>query len=80
MDRDEIILLYNSIKDILNLSREKGTFAYESDFYGQKGGYTMDYFLVGYKENQPCPVCGETIVSIKTGSTTTFICPACQKL
>ena len=25
----------------------------------------MDYFLVGYKENQPCPVCGETIVSIK---------------
>lgn len=80
MDRDEIILLYNSIKDILNLSREKGTFAYESDFFGQKGGYTMDYFLVGYKENQPCPVCGETIVSIKTGSTTTFICPACQKL
>jgi len=80
MDGEEIKLLYNSIKDILNLSQEKGAFAYESDFFGQKGGYTMDYFLVGYRENQPCPVCGETIISIKTGSTTSYICPACQKI
>lgn len=80
MDEAEIKQLYESITDILNLSREKGAFAYESDFFGQKGGFTMDYFLVGYKENQPCPVCGETIVSIKTGSTASFICPACQKM
>ena len=79
MDGDEIRLLYDSITGVLNLSREKGAFAYESDFFGQKGSFTMDNFLVGYKENQPCPVCGETIVSIKTGSTSTFICPACQK-
>lgn len=64
---------------ILMLTFTKGTFAYESDFFGQKGGFTMDYFLVGYKENQPCPVCGENIVSIKTGSTSTFICPTCQQ-
>lgn len=80
MNEDDIKRLYNSIKDILNLSREKGTFAYESDFFGQKGGYTTDYFLVGYKENQPCPACGEAIVSIKTGSTASYICPACQKI
>lgn len=80
MDGDEIRLLYDSINGILNLSREKGTFSYESDFFGQKGGFTMEYFLVGYKENQPCPVCGETIISIKTGSTSSFICPACQKV
>lgn len=80
MNEDDIKRLYNSIKDILNLSREKGKFAYESDFFGQKGGYTTDYFLVGYKENQPCPACGETIVSIKTGSTASYICPACQKI
>jgi len=72
--------LYGSITEIMNLSRERGSFAYESDFFGEKGGYTTDYFLVGYRENQPCPVCGETIVSVKTGSTTTFICPACQKI
>lgn len=79
MNEEEIELLYNGITDVLNLSREKGTFAYESDFFGEKGGYTIEDFLVGYKENKPCPVCGETIVSIKTGSTASFICPACQK-
>jgi formamidopyrimidine-DNA glycosylase len=79
MNEEEIELLYNGITDVLNLSREKGTFAYESDFFGEKGGYTTEDFLVGYKENKPCPVCGETIVSIKTGSTASFICPACQK-
>ena len=80
MDGDQIKLLYASITDILNLSRQKGGFAYEGDFFGQKGGYTRDYFLVGYKENQPCPVCGEAIELINTGSTSSFICPACQKL
>jgi len=80
MKGEEIALLYKSITEILNLSRLKGSFAYESDFFGQKGGYTMDYFLVGYKESQPCPVCGENIISLKTGSTATFVCPVCQKL
>lgn len=77
---DEISVLYNSIMEHLSLSREKGAFAFEGDFFGQKGGFTMDYFLVGYKEKQPCPVCGEPIVSIKTGSTSSFICPTCQKI
>ncbi|HEY8419262.1 MAG TPA: DNA-formamidopyrimidine glycosylase family protein [Clostridia bacterium] len=80
LTEDDTLRLYNSIKDILNLSRKKGAFSYESDFFGQKGGYTMDDFLVGYKENQPCPVCFEKIVAIKTGGTTAYICPACQKL
>lgn len=80
MRADDINRLYSSMLETLNLSRQKGAFAYESDFFGQKGGYDMDCFLIGYKENQPCPVCGETIVSLKTGSTSTFICPGCQKL
>lgn len=78
MSVEDVRALYHAIKEILNLSREKGTLAYESDFFGQKGGFTTDDFLVGYKEKKPCPVCGEAIVSIKTGSTSTFICPACQ--
>ena len=80
MSVDDIKLLYDSIIQVLNFSREKGTFAYESDFFGQKGGFGTDDFLVGYKENQPCPICGETITSIKTGSTSTFICPVCQNI
>ena len=79
MNGEDIKRLYDSIINSMNLSREKGAFAYENDFFGQKGGYTSDYFLVGYKENSPCPVCGENIILIKTGSTSTFICPKCQK-
>ena len=80
MNEKEVKILYNSIGEVLNHSRENGTFAYESDFFGEKGGFTADDFIIGYRENQPCPVCGETIISIKTGSTSTFICPVCQKL
>jgi len=80
MRAGEIELLYKSITELLSLSRDKSAFAYENDFYGKKGGYSMEYFLVGYKEDKPCPVCGEKIVMLKTGSTTSFICPACQKL
>ncbi len=80
LNDDDIRRLYESIMYILNLSREKGAFGYEKDFFGRKGGYTLDQFLVGYKENQPCPVCGEKIALIKTGSTSSYICPACQKL
>jgi len=80
MSKKDIELLFASIFDVLDNSRKKGSFYYESDFFGKKGGFTMDDFLVGYREGKPCPVCGETIVSIKTGSTTSFICPKCQKL
>jgi len=80
LNSDEIKLLYDSIIELMNFSREKGAFAYESDFFGQKGGFTTDLFLVGYKDDQPCPVCGETIVQIKTGSTSTFVCPVCQQI
>lgn len=80
MNEQDVTALYQSILDILNLSREKGAFSYESDFFGQKGGFSADDFLVGYRENKACPVCGEVIVSVKTGSTSSFICPKCQKL
>ena len=80
LNEGEIQHLYDSIFELMNLSKQKGAFEHENDFHGQKGGYTMDYFLVGYKENQPCPTCGTTIIQMKTGSTTSFLCPACQKL
>lgn len=80
MDEVDIKTLYHSIKEILYLSWEKGSFAYEYDFFGQKGGFNTNDFLVGYKEDGVCPACGESIISIKTGSTSTFICPKCQIL
>lgn len=69
-------LLYRSIVDTLTAAVELGGLAYEKDLYGQPGGFKD--FLVGYREGQPCPVCGSTIQKIKTGGTASYICPSCQ--
>jgi formamidopyrimidine-DNA glycosylase len=79
LSNDEINALAVAIRDRLQLSINKGGFFYEMDLYGQKGGFVMTDLVIGYKENQPCPVCGTTIQKIKTGSTHSFICPQCQK-
>jgi formamidopyrimidine-DNA glycosylase len=68
--------LYDAIHDNLKHATDLGGLKYEKDLYGQPGRFGD--FLVGYKENQPCPICGTTIQKIKTGSTATFICPQCQ--
>ncbi len=80
LSEKEIDELYNAIQSILNRSIQLGGLAYEKDFYGQKGNFTGDEFLVGYKQGKPCPVCGTTIEKIKTGSTSSYICPKCQAL
>lgn len=80
ISEQQIKALYESIIHVLNKSRGLGAFAYENDFFGEKGRYDMDSFLIGYKKDKKCPACGETIIHIKTGSTTSFICPRCQVL
>ncbi|MCK4434738.1 zf-TFIIB domain-containing protein, partial [Candidatus Bathyarchaeota archaeon] len=35
---------------------------------------------IAYKPGKPCPTCQTTIQKIKTGSTSSFICPNCQPL
>jgi len=81
MSREDIERLYHSMLDVLNFSLDKGTCEYEKDFFGHEGGYGIEDFLVGYRENgEPCPVCSEPIIAMKTGSTTSFLCPVCQKI
>jgi len=76
----EIETLHKSIKSVLNESIKMGGLAYEKDFYGKKGDYGSDQFKIAYKPEKPCPVCQTTIQKIKTGSTSSFICPNCQPL
>jgi len=76
----EIEDLYKSVKSTLNKSIELGGLAYEKDFCGNKGGYGMEQFKIAYKPRKPCPVCKTTIQKIKTGSTSSFVCPKCQPL
>jgi len=76
----EINALYKSIRSVLSESIEMGGLAYEKDFYGNKGGYGAEQFQIAYKPGKPCPICQTPIQKIKTGSTSSFICPNCQPL
>ena len=76
----EIKALHLSIREVLNESIKLRGLKYEKDLYGRKGEYGPEQFMVAYKEGKPCPVCGKTIVKIKTGNTSSYICPECQQL
>jgi len=75
----EIAALAEGIQRGLRPSLEQGGAFYEMDTYGVKGGFTLDQIVIGYREGQPCPICQTPITNIKTGGTSSFICPACQQ-
>ncbi|MBN1146743.1 MAG: hypothetical protein JXA78_05770 [Anaerolineales bacterium] len=77
---EELERLAQAIHDGLQPSLDKGGAFYEVDLYGQPGSFRGEDILIGYREGQPCPRCGTTIEKIKTGGTTSFICPNCQPL
>ena len=76
----EIDALAQSIRDVLQVSLDKGGAWYEVDLHGERGGFTADDLIIGYREGQPCPACGTPIEKTKTGSTSHFVCPQCQAL
>ncbi len=78
LSENELHNLYLAIQDGLRPSLAKGGAFYETDLYGQKGGFQMEDIIIGYRENTPCPHCGTPIQKIKTGSTSSFICRQCQ--
>lgn len=80
LNEAEIETLYRSIRSVLQKSIDLSGLAYERDFFGNKGGFGADQFKIAYKLGQPCPACQTTIEKIKTGSTSSFICPKCQKM
>jgi formamidopyrimidine-DNA glycosylase len=80
LSEKETAALHKAIRAVLNHSIRLGGLAYEKDFYGENGRFTIDEFLVGYKTGKPCPTCGTAIEKIRTGSTASYICPKCQTL
>lgn len=75
---EEIEALWQAIQDGLRPSLAKGGAFYEVNLRGEKGGFLMEDILVGYREGEPCRRCGATIIKIKTGGTSSFMCPVCQ--
>ena len=80
MSDEEVKSLHNAIRTEFQRSIKKGAAAYELDLYGKPGGFSGKDLLVGYREGKPCPACKTTIEKIKTGSTSSFICPSCQPM
>jgi formamidopyrimidine-DNA glycosylase len=80
LDDDEITALWRAIRETLQKSIDLGGSAWEQDLHGEKGRWDASFLLVGYREGQLCPVCGTPVEKIKTGSTSSFICPRCQLL
>lgn len=80
LNNEDIVLLVKAIHDGLEPSLSKHGAFYELTLHGEKGGFLLEDILIGYREGKPCPVCKTSIEKIKTGSTSSFICPKCQTL
>ena len=78
MSEADVARLHDSIRTELRRSIEKGAAAYELNLHGGRGGFGADDLIIGYREGKPCPECGTAIDKIKTGSTSSFVCPSCQ--
>lgn len=76
LSEEEVIDLYDAIIDELTRAHELNGSYYEEDIYGEKGLFKAD--KVAYKDEGKCPK-GHQVKKIKTGQTTSYICPVCQK-
>jgi len=77
---EEVAALRSAIHDVLGGSLAKRGAFFELDLYGKPGDYQKEDIIIGYKANQPCPVGQTPMTKIKTGGTSSFLCPHCQTL
>jgi formamidopyrimidine-DNA glycosylase len=78
LSAEEIARLWEALRETLQQSIDQGGSAWERNLYDEKGSWNEGFFLVAYREGRPCPVCGTAVEKIKTGSTSSYICPTCQ--
>lgn len=77
---DEFLLLYNELREVMNLAIEKGGSTDKNyvNAEGKRGSY-MDFARVFRREGQACPRCGDTIIKIRHAGRGTHFCQTCQK-
>jgi formamidopyrimidine-DNA glycosylase len=78
---EEFILLYNELREVMNLAIEKGGSTDKNyvNAEGKRGSY-MDFARAFRREGLPCPRCGTEIIKFKAAGRGTHICPVCQIL
>ena len=79
--RTKLVALYKDLRDILQLSIEKGGSTDKNyvNSEGKKGSY-LSFAQVFRKQGQPCPRCGTEIIKIRVAGRGTHICPREQRL
>jgi formamidopyrimidine-DNA glycosylase len=80
LSEQEIDSLWQALQETLQESIDHGGSAWDTTLYNEKGNWDAGFFLVAYREGEPCPTCGTTVEKIKTGSTSSYVCPTCQPL
>ena len=80
LSESEIETLWKTLQDYLQDSIDLGGAMWEQNLYGDRGSWDASHFQVAYQEDKPCPKCGTTVEKIKTGSTSSYVCLACQPL
>ena len=76
---DEFESLYTELREVMNLSIEKGGSSNRNyvNAEGKRGSY-MDFARVFRREGLPCPRCGTTIEKSRVAGRGTHVCPYCQ--
>jgi formamidopyrimidine-DNA glycosylase len=76
----KLVLLYNALRDVLELSIKKGGSTDKNyvDAQGRKGSY-LSFANVFRKQGEPCPRCGQPIEKTRVAGRGTHFCPHCQK-
>lgn len=76
----KITRLYQTLRDVLELSIEKGGSSDKNyvDAKGKKGSY-LSFASVFRREGQACPRCGHQIIKTRVAGRGTHTCPHCQK-
>lgn len=72
--------LFDALCERLQAAIVRGGSRHEQDLYGNYGGWGLDDYFVGYRTGERCPRCGKAIAKVKTGATSSYICPDCQQL
>ncbi|MBN2604228.1 MAG: Fpg/Nei family DNA glycosylase [Bacilli bacterium] len=73
---EKLGVLYDSILNEFNTAISLRGAHYEVDIYNKPGEFKVS--KVAYRDGQICQ-CGTTILKIKTGATSSYFCPTCQK-
>ncbi len=78
---NKIKLLFKSLRNVLQLSIEKGGSSDKNyvNAEGKKGSY-LSFANVFRREGQPCSRCGSEIIKTRVAGRGTHTCPKCQEL